>query len=126
MVDFPRRSALALSEVLRVEPATLCMGKLNHYEDFWHKALHKMGYDGVFIPKYDASYPRGFRSPPAYYAGQPTDGCALFVRRSKLSFQVSLLAMRRFGDLFSDRATTQVTIVAGIIRRPATFSSPSL
>jgi len=108
---FKHRQTLAVMEVQRVAPDILCMQEVNHF-DSWQGELGKLGYDGIFMPKYDASYPRGSQNPPAYYQGQPTDGCALFLRRDRM--QLKSHFTRRFADLTGDSSMSQVFIVATI------------
>lgn len=108
---FARRSELALGEVCRVSPDVLCLQEVNHYS-VWAEEFRKLGYEGVFVPKYDDSYPQGHQTPPAYYGGAPTDGCAIFVRRE--SWRISSHFHKRFAELTGDASCSQVVMLAAL------------
>jgi len=77
-----------------------------------------MGYEGIFAPKYDPSYPPTHQIPPGRYDGAPTDGCALFVKSSR--FALGDYKIARFGDLLpgdslSRGGLSQVVIIAAIL-----------
>lgn len=105
------RLALSIQEVRRVSPDVLCMQEVNHY-GAWEEELGRLGYDGTFVPKYDDSYPEEHQSPPDYYQGTPTDGCAIFVRRDR--WRVSSHRRQRFAELTEDRSSSQVLLLAAL------------
>merc|ERR1712159_733739 len=53
------------------------------------------------------------KRPPEFYLGKPADGCALFVKRSKLRFGAH--TAKRFADLTGDDSMTQVVIAAQVV-----------
>jgi len=104
---------MALAEVRSVGPDILCVAEVNHWEDFWRPRLLDMGYEGLFVPKYDPAYAEGFQREPARYQGRPSDGCALFVRSGKLRFGRETRA--RFADLTEYKDCNQVVIAAEVL-----------
>jgi len=113
VLDHPGRLEMALAEVRFVEPDILCVAEVNHWEDFWRPRLRDMGYEGLYVPKYNPAYPEGFQREPAKYLGRPSDGCALFVRSSKLRFGREKRA--RFGDLTEHKDCNQVVVAAEVL-----------
>jgi endonuclease/exonuclease/phosphatase family metal-dependent hydrolase len=69
----------------------------------------------VWIPKFQASYPKGFREPPSYYRNAPSDGSAIFVKRSK--FKLGKTVTKRFQDLTGNDGMTQVIATAEVLEK---------
>lgn len=113
VLDHPGRLEMALAEVQLVGPDILCVAEANHWEEFWRPRFLDMGYEGLHVPKYDQAYPEGFQQQPARYQGRPSDGCALFVRSSRLRFGRERRA--RFGDLTEHKDCNQVVIAAEVL-----------
>lgn len=124
-LSFPERFDRSLRVIRQVNPDVIFLQELNHYHDFWSKKLASH-YIGVFMPKYDASYPDDFKAPPDFFAGQPTDGCALFVKKGRL--RILKHKTVRFGDA-TGKVMAQVAVAALIgdwySRRPVFIGSTS-
>ena len=113
VLAFPHRFNAALCEVSRVAPDILCMQEVNHYHDFWEERLRDLGFEVFFVPKWDPGYPSEFRTPPEWYQGQPTDGCALCVKRGRL--RLGRHVAKRFSELTGDPSMSQVVASAEIL-----------
>jgi nocturnin len=111
VLAFEYRKKLALEEIERVSPDILCMEEINHFES-WQADLECLGYTGEWIPKYDVSYPPGHRTPPPFYGGRPTDGCAIFLKTSRLFFCSTHGS--RFAAITGSPEMTQVLLIASV------------
>eukprot|EP00326_Haptolina_ericina_P021493 CAMPEP_0181194598 /NCGR_PEP_ID=MMETSP1096-20121128/14427_1 /TAXON_ID=156174 ORGANISM="Chrysochromulina ericina, Strain CCMP281" /NCGR_SAMPLE_ID=MMETSP1096 /ASSEMBLY_ACC=CAM_ASM_000453 /LENGTH=557 /DNA_ID=CAMNT_0023284121 /DNA_START=29 /DNA_END=1701 /DNA_ORIENTATION=- len=112
-IRFEARASLALEEIRRVAPDVLCVQEMNHYEEFWHEHLSMLGYEGVFKPKFDKSYPPAHQTVPIYYRGAPSDGVGMLC----VATAAILCAVHtsRFADLTQgDKHATQVLIAAEV------------
>jgi mRNA deadenylase 3'-5' endonuclease subunit Ccr4 len=98
-LEWRRRFKRVLEEVIRVNPDLLLMEEVNHYEDFWRNELQRIGYDGIFLPKYSTSYKSPNKRPPPFFHGKPSDGCLLFVKTKRLKLGNTIT--RRFAEVLS-------------------------
>lgn len=97
---FKSRKLRVLEEILRYQPAILCMQEVDFF-DYLFENLSKQGYVGIFKPKPD--------SPCVYEEGNiGPDGCAIFYDTSR----VTLSQSDSFGLKEDGHPSNQVSIVA--------------
>ena len=75
--SWEHRKVLLIDEVKRYEADVICLQEVDHYYDFFLPELRRLGYDGLYAPKPIS---------PCLEVSKNSDGCAIFVKRSKLRF----------------------------------------
>lgn len=82
-MNWDKRGKLLLHEILQYDPDIITLQECDHYYDCFLPELNARGYDGMFAPKPASA---------CLEVSDNSDGCAIFVRRSKMyitSFEVS-------------------------------------
>ena len=74
-VIWERRKSQLLHEILQYDPDVITLQECDHYYDCFLPVLTERGYDGLFAPKPASA---------CLEVSENSDGCALFIRRSKL------------------------------------------
>jgi mRNA deadenylase 3'-5' endonuclease subunit Ccr4 len=74
-LEWGRRKGLILQEILRHEPDVITLQECDHYQDYFLPELSAAGYTGVFAPKPISA---------CLEVSNSSDGCAIFVKHSKL------------------------------------------
>ena len=75
--SWEHRRVLLLDEIKRYDADAICLQEVDHYYDFFLPELRRLGYDGLYAPKPIS---------PCLEVSKNCDGCAIFVKRSKLRF----------------------------------------
>ena len=75
-VIWERRKTQLLYEILQYDPDVVTLQECDHYYDFFLPELMKRGYDGLFAPKPASA---------CLEVSDNSDGCAIFLRRSKIT-----------------------------------------
>lgn len=78
--SWEHRKVLLLDEIKRYEADAICLQEVDHYYDFFLPELRRLGYDGLYAPKPVS---------PCLEVSKNSDGCAIFIKRSKLRFMSS-------------------------------------
>ena len=89
-MNWDKRGKLLLHEILQYDPDIITLQECDHYYDCFLPELNARGYDGMFAPKPASA---------CLEVSDNSDGCAIFVRRSKMyitSFEVSLCILTSF------------------------------
>jgi mRNA deadenylase 3'-5' endonuclease subunit Ccr4 len=79
-VCWESRKVKILYELLQYDPDVITLQECDHYYDFFLPALSAKGYDGIFAPKPASA---------CLEVSENSDGCAIFVRRSKFLIRSS-------------------------------------
>ena len=79
-MNWDRRGKLLLHEILQYDPDVITLQECDHYYDCFLPELNARGYDGIFAPKPASA---------CLEVSDNSDGCAIFVRRSKMSIMSS-------------------------------------
>ena len=77
-VRWENRKMKLLYEILQYDPDAITLQECDHYYDFFLPALTARGYDGIFAPKPASA---------CLEVSDNSDGCAIFVRRSKFKIR---------------------------------------
>lgn len=112
-LDWSKRRWKLLREITQYDPDIVTLQEVDHYYDFLLPELNALGYTGLFSPKPTSK---------CLEVSPNADGCALFVKNSKLrikSCQTATLAlskaeMNEEGEVMDDdiRAQNQVALLA--------------
>lgn len=78
-LQWDHRKGLILSEIQRSGADIVCLEEVDHYHDFLMPEMTKLGYDGLY-----ASKPKS--ACLSFPGNNGPDGCALFYRKSVLTF----------------------------------------
>ena len=74
-MNWEKRGKLLLHEILQYDPDVITLQECDHYYDCFLPELNARGYDGMFAPKPASA---------CLEVSDSSDGCAIFVRRSKM------------------------------------------
>ena len=74
-MNWDKRGKLLLHEILQYDPDVITLQECDHYYDCFLPELNARGYDGMFAPKPASA---------CLEVSDSSDGCAIFVRRSKM------------------------------------------
>ena len=72
---WPYRFALMLDEIEQASPDIITLQECNHFRDTWMPAMEARGFQGIHVAK---------PSSPATFFGAPSDGLAVFWKKSHL------------------------------------------
>lgn len=114
MLSWPARRERILGEILHYSPDLVCLEEVDHFYDYFSPKLKGKGYFSHFLPKPDSPCLRveGCTSP---------DGCAIFVKKSRLEVD-KILELAPLKDC-EGSDTNQVAILASVkdLRKNRTF-----
>jgi hypothetical protein len=84
-LDWKRRKGLILKEILSYEPDVISLQECDHFHDYFQPELGAAGYTGIFAPKPISA---------CLEVSNSSDGCAIFVKRSKVSIDSTEVGLR--------------------------------
>jgi len=133
VLDWEARKTLLLNEIVQYDADIITLQEVDHYHDFFQPQLEALGYVGYFAPKPTSA---------CLDVSDSNDGCALFVRRSRLrvvsceskTLALSIAKLNEGGELEEEavgsniQAQNQVALIAVLefVKNKTTSSSSKI